>query len=283
MAYPIPTNRATTRDSDSQRTRQSSKEINRAVMRDTVPDAIPRDAQIAFAGTLHVKLVQGRFGPFPVGTLYTAIGAFTVRDEWLKSLSEGEFEGIFNVAELSLYSYRAYGEQRTTIRAIIGGYHLCDTTVEDDFTDHDAANDGFMPHDDDCYIPEDDVPAHGDSPRDGTTTGVVADSIATTDNSDTQATAMPSSETTTDAVTADAAATADTIDIAAYEDDNVRLLRSYLVGTEREGWQYGEPYRMDTSIGRPHIAKCRAALDALGYVLDIRQQLWLLADEGGAL
>ena len=154
MAYPIPTNRATTRDSDSQRTRQSSKEINRAVMRDTVPDAIPRDAQIAFAGTLHVKLVQGRFGPFPVGTLYTAIGAFTVRDEWLKSLSEGEFEGIFNVAELSLYSYRAYGEQRTTIRAIIGGYHLCDTTVEDDFTDHDAANDGFMPHDDDCYIPE---------------------------------------------------------------------------------------------------------------------------------
>ena len=68
---------------------------------DETAEATP-DGQtlVPFTGTLHVKLVSGRFGLFPVGTLYTAVGSFTVRDEWLKALDEGEHEGVFQVAEL---------------------------------------------------------------------------------------------------------------------------------------------------------------------------------------
>ena len=283
MSYLMPTSRATTRDTVPQGSRQSGGEKSRAAIRDITANAVPPDAQVAFTGTLHVKQVQGRFGPFLVGTLYTAIGAFAVRDERLKTLAEGEFEGVFHVAELPLYSYRAYGEQRTTIRAIIGGYHLCDTSVvEDDYANRDAANDGFLPYDDDCYIPEADMPMHGDTSPGGTTLDFVADNLVTADNRGAQAVTIRPGETGTDTETDDVA-TPEAIDIAAYEDENVRLLRSYLAGTEREDWRFGEPYKIDTTIGRPHIAKCRCALDALGYALDTRQQLWLPADDGGAL
>lgn len=244
---------------------------------DEIAEATP-DGQtlVPFTGTLHIKFVNGRFGLFPVGTLYTAVGSFTVRDEWLQDLDEGEHEGVFQVAELLLYSYRAYGEQRTCIRAVIGSYTLFTAGAEEEaYLAHDAANDGFMPYadDSDCYIPETDV----------------SSSTQPETSSDGVGAACPGEDSGADsaAVSSLPVATAADDDMstmpAAYEDENVLLLRGYLDGTDREGWCYGEPYKIDTTIGRAHIAKCRAALDALGYVLDIRRQLWLPTDDGGVL
>lgn len=248
---------------------------------DETAEATP-DGQtlVPFTGTLHVKLVSGRFGPFPVGTLYTAVGSFTVRDEWLKALDEGEHEGVFNVAELLLYSYRAYGEQRTCIRAVIGSYTLFTAGAEEEaYLAHDAANDSFMPYadDSDCYIPETDVACYPMSETSPHGTDTVLPGAYPGGEATTPSTAVPPHP--------DTAAAEDNMSAmpAAYEDENVLLLRGYLDGTDREGWRYGEPYKIDTTIGRAHIAKCRAALDALGYVLDIRRQLWLQADDGGVL
>lgn len=244
---------------------------------DETAEATP-DGQtlVPFTGTLHIKFVNGRFGLFPVGTLYTAVGSFTVRDEWLQDLDEGEHEGVFQVAELLLYSYRAYGEQRTCIRAVIGSYTLFTAGAEEEaYLAHDAANDGFMPYadDSDCYIPETDVSSSTQPETSSDGVGAACPGEA----SGADSAAVPSLPVAT-------AADDDMSTMpAAYEDENVLLLRGYLDGTDREGWCYGEPYKIDTTIGRAHIAKCRAALDALGYVLDIRRQLWLPTDDGGVL
>lgn len=244
---------------------------------DETAEATP-DGQtlVPFTGTLHVKLISGRFGPFPVGTLYTTVGSFTVRDEWLQDLDEGEHEGVFQVAELLLYSYRAYGEQRTCIRAVISSYTLFTAGAEEEaYLAHDAANDGFMPYtdDSDCYIPETDVSSSTQPETSSDGVGAACPGEASGGNR----AAVPSLPEAT------AADDDMSVTLAAYEDENVRLLRAFLAGTEREGWCYGDPYKIDTTIGRAHIAKCRAALDALGYVLDTRRQLWLPADDGGVL
>ncbi|SUO90246.1 DUF3275 family protein [Suttonella indologenes] len=88
---------------------------------------------VTLQGRLKVAYLNGRFGQFPVGTLETAIGTFTVRDSkedaWLENLSAGEYTGQFEISELSLYTYRAFGEARTCIRAEISAYQL------DDFDD----------------------------------------------------------------------------------------------------------------------------------------------------
>lgn len=88
---------------------------------------------VTLQGNLKVTYLHGRFGQFPVGNLETAIGTFTVRDSkddaWLENLSAGEYSGEFEITELSLYTYRAFSETRTCIRAEISSYHL------DDFDD----------------------------------------------------------------------------------------------------------------------------------------------------
>lgn len=94
---------------------------------------------VSFEGNLKVTYVNGRFGSFPVGTLFTDVGNFTVRDAWLETLTEGEYSGIFNVSKLSLYSYQAFGELRTSIKATIETYHL------DDYSDDSNSFEEEMP------------------------------------------------------------------------------------------------------------------------------------------
>lgn len=81
---------------------------------------------VSIVGTLRVVYLNGQNGLFPVGTLKSPIGTFTVRDAWLETLENGDYEGIFEVIDLSLYTYRYYGELRTAIRAYIGSYTLND-------------------------------------------------------------------------------------------------------------------------------------------------------------
>lgn len=83
---------------------------------------------VTIRGTLRVRYVRGRYGDFPVGELETAIGTFAVRDSkdnaWLETLEAGEYLGDFEISELSLYSYKSFGELRTSIRAEIAAYHF---------------------------------------------------------------------------------------------------------------------------------------------------------------
>lgn len=60
---------------------------------------------------------------------------------------------------------------------------------------------------------------------------------------------------------------------AADLDDLGQLLRSF-AGAGCEDWQIGQPYRIDTSIGRPNISRCRKALTALGYRYNMAEQCY---------
>ena len=80
-----------------------------------------------------IKQLNGRFGPFPVAWLDSPLGRFRINDSWIETLDVGEYRGTFHAWELSLYGYRAFGEQRTCILAKIAWYEL------DDYADSDTA------------------------------------------------------------------------------------------------------------------------------------------------
>ena len=81
---------------------------------------------VAIRGLLEIKQLNGRYGPFPVAWLDSPLGRFRINDSWIETLDAGEYRGTFHVYELSLYGYRAYGEQRTCIAAKIAWYELDD-------------------------------------------------------------------------------------------------------------------------------------------------------------
>ena len=95
---------------------------------------VPDGAEsVALTGILEIKQLNGRFGPFPVAWLDSPLGHFRINDSWIETLDPGEYRGIFYAWELSLYGYRAFGEQRTCILAKIAWYEL------DDYADSGAA------------------------------------------------------------------------------------------------------------------------------------------------
>ena len=87
----------------------------------TPPDAAADFVSVS--GRLNVTYRNGRYGPFPVGTLHCALGTFTVRDQrdnaWLETLANGDYNGIFAVSAITLYTYQAYGELRVCLRAMV--------------------------------------------------------------------------------------------------------------------------------------------------------------------
>ena len=58
---------------------------------------------------------------------------------------------------------------------------------------------------------------------------------------------------------------------AADLNDLGQLLRSF-AATGCEDWRIGLPYRIDTSIGRANIIRCRKALETLGYRYNMAEQ-----------
>ena len=88
---------------------------------------VPDGAEsVALTGILEIKQLNGRYGPFPVAWLDSPLGRFRINDSWIETLDAGEYRGTFHAYELSLYGYRAYGEQRTCIAAKIAQYELDD-------------------------------------------------------------------------------------------------------------------------------------------------------------
>jgi hypothetical protein len=79
---------------------------------------------LGIPGQLEVKRINGRYGLFPVVWLACPLGRFRVLDSWIEALDAGEYNGEFQVSEISLYTYKQYGEQRTCLAAKIIDYHL---------------------------------------------------------------------------------------------------------------------------------------------------------------
>ncbi len=79
---------------------------------------------ITLAGTLTVRSINGRYGPFNVGTLLTEIGEFTIKDRLIEELSEGKYRGEFVVVQIKPASYFAAGRLVVEVRALLDDIQL---------------------------------------------------------------------------------------------------------------------------------------------------------------
>ncbi len=77
-------------------------------------------------GTLSVREIHGRNGPFMVGTLYTNIGEFAVKDPILDQYDEGKYDGQFQIESIYQGHYIAGGRSVTEIRAKIANMVIDD-------------------------------------------------------------------------------------------------------------------------------------------------------------
>lgn len=79
-----------------------------------------------FSGTLAIREIVGRNGPFKVGTLHTSIGDFAVKDPILDQYEEGKYDGQFQIERIYQGHYIANGRSVTEIRA-----KLADMVIDD--------------------------------------------------------------------------------------------------------------------------------------------------------
>lgn len=74
---------------------------------------------IKLSGTLCIRNIQGRNGPFSVGRLVTAIGQFAIKDALLDQYDEGRYQGEFGVSKIYPYSYLAGDRMVIEVRATL--------------------------------------------------------------------------------------------------------------------------------------------------------------------
>jgi hypothetical protein len=81
---------------------------------------------IRLEGSLLVRKIKSRNGPFCVADLVTEVGEFKVKDPLLDQFQEGTYKGEFIVSEFFLASYTAFGRSVTEIRARLSDLHIDD-------------------------------------------------------------------------------------------------------------------------------------------------------------
>jgi hypothetical protein len=77
-------------------------------------------------GTLAIREINGRNGPFKVGTLQTSLGEFAVKDSLLDQYDSGTYEGEFQVERIFQGHYIAGGRSVTEIRAQLANISIND-------------------------------------------------------------------------------------------------------------------------------------------------------------
>jgi len=85
---------------------------------------------ISIRGTLRVKSVTGRNGPFSVGDLETEIGTFRIKDAVLDQYRDGIYTGTFWLSEVFNSSYSANGRLVIELRARTAGMQIDDESPE---------------------------------------------------------------------------------------------------------------------------------------------------------
>lgn len=72
---------------------------------------------IRIEGTLVVRKIPSRNGPFAVADLVTDVAEFKVKDTMLDQFEAGEYRGTFHIAEIYLAGYQSFGRSVTELRA----------------------------------------------------------------------------------------------------------------------------------------------------------------------
>lgn len=81
---------------------------------------------IIVIGQLSIRIINGRNGPFRVGTLQTGIGKFAVKDPILDQYDEGKYDGEFEITSIYQGNYIAGDRSVTEIRANLGNISIND-------------------------------------------------------------------------------------------------------------------------------------------------------------
>lgn len=81
---------------------------------------------IVVVGQLSIRIINGRNGPFRVGTLQTGIGKFAVKDPILDQYDEGKYDGEFEITSIYQGNYIAGDRSVTEIRANLGNISIND-------------------------------------------------------------------------------------------------------------------------------------------------------------
>ena len=81
-------------------------------------------------GTLAIREINGRNGPFKVGTLQTSLGEFAVKDSLLDQYDPGSYEGEFQIERIFQGHYIAGGRSVTEIRAQLANISINDIDVK---------------------------------------------------------------------------------------------------------------------------------------------------------
>lgn len=79
---------------------------------------------VSVKGTINIRAVSGRFGPFNVGTLDCSIGKFTVKDSSIEEFDEGSYDGDFVIALIEPKSYFSSGRMIVEVRATLSAIML---------------------------------------------------------------------------------------------------------------------------------------------------------------
>jgi len=83
-----------------------------------------------FSGSLAIREIHGRNGPFKVGTLHTPIGEFAIKDSLLDQYDEGKYQGEFQIESIYQGHYISGGRSVTEIRAKLADMSIDDIDAE---------------------------------------------------------------------------------------------------------------------------------------------------------
>lgn len=111
---------------------------------------------ITVNGSLQVRTIHGRNGPFNVATLTTDIGAFWVKDAEIDMLPEGSHSGQFVISRIYLGNFPSAGGRITIeVRAVLADMQLYHSRDENEETSTFVEQD---PLDEVLPVPPDPMP-----------------------------------------------------------------------------------------------------------------------------
>jgi len=200
-------------------------------------------------GTLKVKKISSRNGPFAVADLVTEVAEFKVKDSILDQFEEGEYQGTFFISEIYLAPYVSFGRCVTELRARL---HDVRVDTERDLPPETGAADELDPLDE---SPAPRVASRAASQRKSDAPKAAAKRAESAPSS------KPSKATTTrqDEV----GASEEGEDLELFGDDIHTLI------------QEGAEIKLDPTIDdRARFRQQTARLRALGYRFDSKQQTW---------
>ncbi|MCC4589647.1 DUF3275 family protein [Xanthomonas campestris pv. cannae] len=225
----------------------------------TTPGERLAPSPIIVPGQLTLRTIRGRNGPFTVGRLTTHLGVFAIKDAELEQYPEGRYDGEFVIRYIFPKSYPVGDGMRFEIRANLDGMtlHGIDKLSRDEARSF-ATQDVDPLDEEQGAAPAVRAPAPATPARPATPSTEAAMSQASTD---------PLIDTTPFGVETPSSAHGAASQAQGVPENEDAALFGLL-------WPLQDCVKLDSTIDRRTLRAQIARLGALGYALDIKEQVW---------